>query len=43
MMMPVISRNLLDSIGLLTSASRLLADRCISGIATDGRPGSAVH
>ena len=39
--MPVISRNLLDSIGMLASASRLLADRCIDGITTDGRPGSA--
>jgi len=34
-MMPVIAQNLLDSIGLLASASRLLADRCISGITTD--------
>jgi fumarate hydratase, class II len=34
-MMPVIAQNLLDSIGLLASASRLLADRCVSGIATD--------
>jgi fumarate hydratase, class II len=34
-MMPVIARNLLDSIGLLASASRLLADRCVSGITTD--------
>jgi len=34
-MMPVIAQNLLDSIGLLASASRLLADRCVSGITTD--------
>jgi len=34
-MMPVIGENLLDSIRLLSSASRLLADRCISGITTD--------
>jgi fumarate hydratase class II len=42
-MMPVISRNLLGSIGLLASAPRLLADRCVSGITTDGRPGSAAR
>jgi fumarate hydratase class II len=29
---PVITRNLLDSIHLLASASRLLADRCVDGI-----------
>ena len=34
-MMPVIAQNLLDSIGLLASASRLLADRCVSGITTN--------
>jgi fumarate hydratase class II len=34
-MMPVIGENLLDSIRLLSSASRLLADRCICGISTD--------
>jgi len=34
-MMPVIAQNLLDSIGLLASASRLLGDRCVSGITTD--------
>jgi fumarate hydratase, class II len=34
-MMPVIAQNLLDSIGLLASASRLLADRCVTGITTD--------
>jgi fumarate hydratase class II len=34
-MMPVIAHNLLDSIGLLASVSRLLADRCVSGITTD--------
>jgi fumarate hydratase, class II len=31
-MMPVIARNLLESIRLLASASRLLADRCVDGI-----------
>jgi fumarate hydratase class II len=34
-MMPVIGQNLLDSIRLLSSASRLLADRCVDGIAAD--------
>ncbi|HUA30139.1 MAG TPA: class II fumarate hydratase [Streptosporangiaceae bacterium] len=34
-MMPVIAKNLLDSVGLLASVSRLLADRCVSGITTD--------
>src|SRR5262249_58614969 len=34
-MMPVIAQNLLDSITLLASASRLLADRCVSGITAD--------
>src|SRR6185369_458979 len=29
---PLIARNLLQSIGLLSSASRLLADKCVSGI-----------
>ena len=29
---PLIARNLLDSIKLLTSASRLLADKCVDGI-----------
>jgi fumarate hydratase, class II len=29
---PVMARNLLDSIGLLASASRLLAERCVDGI-----------
>ena len=29
---PLIARNLLDSIRLLTSASRLLAERCVDGI-----------
>ncbi len=29
---PLIARNLLQSIGLLASASRLLADRCVAGI-----------
>jgi fumarate hydratase class II len=34
--MPVLARNLLESIRLLASASRLLADRCVSGI--EARP-----
>ncbi len=34
-MIPVIARNLLSSIQLLTSASRLLADRCIAGLEVD--------
>jgi fumarate hydratase, class II len=31
-MLPVMGRNLLESIRLLASASRLLADRCVSGL-----------
>ncbi|GII93172.1 fumarate hydratase class II [Sinosporangium siamense] len=31
-MLPVIGRNILESIRLLANASRLLADRCVSGI-----------
>jgi len=34
-MLPVIARNLLESIRLLTNISRLLADRCIDGITAD--------
>ena len=34
-MMPVMGQNLLDSIRLLSSASRLLADRCVDGIVAD--------
>jgi fumarate hydratase class II len=34
-MMPVIARNLLESIRLLANISRLLADRCIDGIVAD--------
>jgi fumarate hydratase class II len=34
-MVPVIARNLLQSIDLLGSSSRLLADRCIAGIEAD--------
>jgi fumarate hydratase class II len=34
-MMPVIARNLLESLRLLASVSRLLADRCIAGIEPD--------
>ena len=31
-MMPVMARNLLESIRLLATSSRLLADRCVAGI-----------
>ena len=34
-MLPVIARNLLESIRLLANVSRLLADRCIGGITAD--------
>jgi fumarate hydratase class II len=34
-MMPVMARNVLESIRLLANASRLLADRCIDGIEAD--------
>jgi fumarate hydratase, class II len=34
-MLPVIGQSLLDSIRLLSSASRLLADRCVDGITAD--------
>jgi fumarate hydratase class II len=34
-MLPVIARNLLESIRLLTNISRLLADRCVDGISAD--------
>lgn len=34
-MMPVMARNLLESIRLLSSASRVLADRCVAGIEAD--------
>jgi fumarate hydratase class II len=34
-MMPVMARNVLESIRLLASVSRLLADRCIDGIEAD--------
>jgi fumarate hydratase class II len=34
-MMPVLARNLLESIRLLASASRLLATRCVDGITAD--------
>jgi len=33
--LPVIARNLLESIGLLANVSRLLADRCVDGIEAD--------
>jgi fumarate hydratase class II len=35
MMMPLIAHNLLESIHLLANASRLFADRCVSGIEAD--------
>ena len=34
-MVPVIARNLLESLRLLASASRLLADRCVAGLTAD--------
>jgi fumarate hydratase class II len=34
-MLPVIARNLLESVALLAAASRLLATRCIPGITAD--------
>jgi fumarate hydratase class II len=34
-MLPVIARNLLESIRLLASVSRLLADRCVDGLTAD--------
>ena len=34
-MLPVIARNLLESVRLLTSASRALADKCVPGIEAD--------
>jgi len=34
-MMPVIARNVLESVRLLANASRLLADRCVDGIEAD--------
>jgi len=34
-MLPMLSRNLLESIRLLATASVLFADRCVSGIAAD--------
>jgi fumarate hydratase, class II len=34
-MMPVIGKNLLEEIRLLSSVSRLLADRCVAGITAD--------
>jgi fumarate hydratase class II len=34
-MLPVLARNLLESIRLLASVSRLLADRCVDGIEAD--------
>ena len=34
-MMPMLARNLLESIRLLASSTRLLADRCVAGLAAD--------
>jgi fumarate hydratase, class II len=34
-MLPVMARNLLESVRLLSNASRVLADRCVSGITAD--------
>ena len=34
-MVPVLARNLLESLRLLASASRLLADRCVAGLTAD--------
>jgi fumarate hydratase, class II len=34
-MMPVMARNVLESIRLLANVSRLLADRCVDGIEPD--------
>ena len=34
-MMPVMARNLLESIRLLAGVSRLFADRCVAGITAD--------
>ena len=34
-MLPVIARNVLESIRLLAAVSRLLADRCVSGLTAD--------
>ena len=34
-MLPVLARNILDSLTLLASTSRLLADRCVDGITAD--------
>ncbi len=40
-MLPVMARNLLESIRLLSNVSRLLADRCVSGIEADEEQGRA--
>jgi fumarate hydratase class II len=34
-MMPVLARNVLESIRLLAAVARLFADRCVAGIAAD--------
>ncbi|HZW36291.1 MAG TPA: class II fumarate hydratase [Candidatus Deferrimicrobiaceae bacterium] len=36
-MLPVMARNLLESIGILSAASRLLASRCVAGITPNRR------
>jgi len=36
-MLPVIGRNLLESLTFLASACRLLADRCVDGITADAK------
>jgi fumarate hydratase, class II len=36
-MLPVIGRNLLESLRLLAAAARLLADKCVAGIAANAR------
>ncbi len=42
-MLPMLARNLLESIRLLANVSRLLADRCIDGITADERASSTLR
>ena len=42
-MMPVIARNLLESIRLLSTSTRLLADRCVAGITANAERMRAVR
>ena len=42
-MMPVAAHNLLESIDLLSAASRNLADQCVSGVKATGRGPDMVH